>query len=55
MKDIMTASHDQVRALLTPDQQKTFDAMPPPEMHGHRGPPHGDGDGDKPADAPPKP
>ncbi len=47
MMEIMKSSHDQVRALLTPDQQKTFDAMPPPER-GRRGPPHGD-------DAPPPP
>ena len=52
MGEIMKASHDQIRALLTPDQQKTFDAMPPPER-GHHGPHKGAGD--KPAaDAPPK-
>ncbi|RFC43614.1 MAG: protein refolding chaperone Spy/CpxP family [Verrucomicrobia bacterium] len=45
MMAIRKTSHDQIRALLTPDQQKTFEAMPPPER-GHRGPPHGD-------DAPP--
>jgi Spy/CpxP family protein refolding chaperone len=50
--EMMKATHAQVRAVLTPDQQKIFDALPP-EMHGHRGPRHGDGD--KPADAPPKP
>lgn len=50
MGDIMKASHDQVRAVLTPDQQATFDAMPP-EKHGHRGPPPGDGAA--PADVPP--
>lgn len=49
MMDIMKAAHDQVRGLLTPDQQKTFDAMPPPERHGGR---HGPGKGD---DAPPPP
>lgn len=47
MMAIRKTSHDQIRALLTPDQQKTFDAMPPPER-GHRGPPRGD-------DAPPPP
>jgi Spy/CpxP family protein refolding chaperone len=45
---IMTASHTQVRAVLTPAQQQIFDALPP-EPRGHRGPPPGD----KPADAPP--
>jgi len=50
MDAIMKSSHDQVRAILTPDQQKTFDAMPP-ERRGHRGPPKGDGD----APPPPKP
>ena len=49
MMEIRKASHDQIRALLTPDQQKTFDAMPPPGDRGHRGPPPG---GDAP---PPKP
>jgi Spy/CpxP family protein refolding chaperone len=48
MGEIMKASHAQVRAILTPEQQTAFDAMPPPEMHGHRGPPKGD-------DAPPAP
>jgi Spy/CpxP family protein refolding chaperone len=33
---IMKTAHDQVRAVLTPDQQKTFDAMPP-EPRGRRG------------------
>jgi Spy/CpxP family protein refolding chaperone len=50
MQAIMKGTHDQVRAILTPDQQKTFDAMPPPERRGHRGPPKGDG-----ATPPPKP
>jgi hypothetical protein len=49
MMEIMKSTHDQVRAVLTPDQQKTFDAMPPPERNGgRRGPGHGD-------DAPPPP
>ncbi len=42
MQAIRKSTHDQIRALLTPDQQKTFDAMPKPER-GHRGPPKGDG------------
>ena len=46
MAAIRKTSHDQIRALLTPDQQKTFDAMPPPGERGHRGPPPG-------GDAPP--
>jgi protein CpxP len=50
MGDIMKASHEQVRAVLTQDQQAIFDAMPP-EKHGHRGPPPADGAA--PADAPP--
>lgn len=29
-REIMKTTHDQVRAVLTPDQQKIFDAMPPP-------------------------
>ena len=36
MKEMMKSSHDQIRAILTPEQQKTFDAMPPP----HWGRPH---------------
>lgn len=47
MGEIMKSTHDQVRAVLTPDQQKIFDAMPPPER-GHRGPPKG-GDAPPPA------
>jgi len=46
MMAIRKTSHDQIRALLTAEQQKTFDAMPP--ERGHRGPPKG-------ADAPPPP
>jgi protein CpxP len=50
MGDIMKDSRAQVRGTLTPDQQKTFDALPP-EGRGGRGPrPAG---GDKPADVPP--
>ena len=48
--EVMKASRAQVRAVLTPEQQKIFDAMPPPGR-GHRGPPKGAGD--KPAEAPP--
>ncbi len=47
MGEIMKDSHDQIRALLTPEQQIAFDALPP-EPRGHRGPPKGD-------DAPPPP
>jgi len=36
-RESMKSGHDQIRALLTPDQQKDFDSMPPPEMHGRRG------------------
>jgi len=55
--EVMKATHAQVRAVLTPEQQKIFDAMPPPGR-GHHGPHHGDGagpgtTGGKPADAPP--
>ena len=31
MRAIAKASHDQIRAALNPDQQKLFDAMPPPK------------------------
>lgn len=52
MMEIMKATHAQVRAVLTPDQQKTFDTLPP-EGRGRRGPrPGGEG---KPAEAPPPP
>lgn len=46
---IMKSSHDQVRAMLTPDQQKTFDAMPK-DHPGRRGPHQAGGDA-----PPPKP
>jgi len=42
MREIMKASQAQVRAVLTPEQQTTFDSLPPPKMKGHRGPPKGD-------------
>ena len=51
MQAIRKSTHDQIRALLTADQQKTFDAMPKPGR-GHHGPPKGDGQGDAPP--PPK-
>ncbi len=45
MEQIHTQTHEQIRALLTPDQQTQFDALPPPPgpgfggMHArHRGP-----------------
>lgn len=50
MGEILRTTHEQVRAVLTPDQQKTFDAMPP-EERGRRGP--RPGASDKPADVPP--
>ena len=35
MEEVRTAQHEEVRAVLTPDQQKIFDAMPPPgDRHG---------------------
>ncbi len=36
MQDIQKTAHDQIRALLTADQQKKFDAMPPPPGPGGR-------------------
>lgn len=36
MMDIQKATHDQIRALLTDDQQKKFDAMPAPQGPGGR-------------------
>jgi Spy/CpxP family protein refolding chaperone len=46
MQESRKASRAKIRALLTPDQQKIFDAMPP------MGPHHG---GPGPGDAPPPP
>jgi Spy/CpxP family protein refolding chaperone len=40
-RDMMKATHDQVRAVLTPEQQKIFDELPPP-----RPPRHHDGGDD---------
>ncbi len=63
MRDLAKATHDQVRAVLTPEQQKTFDALPPPGR-GHRGHHRGEGrkgdrdrsaDADKAEDSTPKP
>lgn len=46
MMDLMKSTHDQIRALLTPDQQKIYDSMMP--KRGPGGPPPG-----PPAGAPP--
>lgn len=48
--EVMKATRAQVRATLTPEQQKIFDAMPPPGQ-GHRG--QHKGAGGKPAATPP--
>ncbi len=48
MREAMKAAHDQVRALLTPEQQKIFDTLPPEGPRG--GPSH---DGDQPPPPPP--
>jgi hypothetical protein len=37
MMAIQKTAHDQIRALLTADQQKLFDAMPQPGRGGRRG------------------
>lgn len=47
------ASRDKIRAILTPEQQKTFDAMPPMEPRG-RGRNH-DGGGPNPGEGAPPP
>lgn len=41
MRELMKTTQEQVRAVLTPEQQKLFDAMRPPrpERKGHRPPP----------------
>jgi len=52
-QDIQKSVHDQIRALLTPDQQKAFDAMPPPPMGGRGG--RRGGAGGAGGDAPPPP
>jgi Spy/CpxP family protein refolding chaperone len=51
MTDLRKAAHDQIRAVLTPDQQKIFDAMP---MDGPRGR-RRQGDDNSPPPAPPPP
>lgn len=35
-RDMMKATRDQVRAVLTPEQQKAFDELPPPRFPRHR-------------------
>jgi Spy/CpxP family protein refolding chaperone len=50
MGEVMKTIHDETRAVLTPDQQKTFDAMPPP---GRRGGKNKDGDSTTPPPPPP--
>jgi Spy/CpxP family protein refolding chaperone len=50
VRDIMKTTRDEVRAVLTPEQQKTFDEMP--KREGRRGP---RGEHPKPAEAPPAP
>jgi Spy/CpxP family protein refolding chaperone len=35
-RDLQTAEHDQIRALLTPEQQTKFDAMPQPGRGGKK-------------------
>src|SRR6185312_815867 len=55
MMDLMKSTNDQVRAVLTADQQKQFDAAlasAPRRGAGRRG---GEGGGAPPADAPPPP
>jgi Spy/CpxP family protein refolding chaperone len=50
MMEVMKTMHDETRAILTPDQQKTFDAMPPPGRHGGKSK---DGDSTTPPPPPP--
>lgn len=38
MQDVMKAQHDKIRAVLTAEQQKKFDDMPPPGRGGPGGP-----------------
>jgi Spy/CpxP family protein refolding chaperone len=44
MQDVMKAQHDQIRAVLTADQQKKFDDMPPPGRGGPGGKKKGGGE-----------
>jgi hypothetical protein len=53
LQEIMKTAHDDVRALLTADQQKKFDAMPPPPGPGGRGGRRGRGGPGGPDGAPP--
>lgn len=53
-QEIQKAAHDQIRALLTADQQTKFDAMPPPPMGG-RGGRRGGAGGPGGGEAPPPP
>jgi hypothetical protein len=62
IQDLQNAAHDQIRALLTIDQQKKFDAMPrpgpgrpPPNPGGPRGPEGPAGAGTPPPAPPPAP
>jgi Spy/CpxP family protein refolding chaperone len=48
---LQQSAHDQIRAILTPDQQKIFDTLPAPGQ-GHHGPPPG-AEGDAPPAPPP--
>jgi Spy/CpxP family protein refolding chaperone len=50
---IQTSTNDQIRALLTPDQQTKFDAMPPPALG--RGGRRGGGPGGPGGNATPSP
>ncbi len=52
--ELMKATHDQVRGVLTPDQQKIFDSLPP-EGRGHRGPRPGGKGGQTPPPPPAPP
>jgi Spy/CpxP family protein refolding chaperone len=55
MMELMKAMHDETRAVLTPDQQKEFDAMPPPGPGGPGGPGGKRGDKNKDGAPPPPP
>jgi periplasmic protein CpxP/Spy len=56
MRELMKASQAKIRALLTPDQQKSFDAMPRPGRNGKDGGPgHGNLPPPSAGDAPPPP
>lgn len=56
MRELMNATQAKIRALLTPEQQKKFDAMPRPGWNGrNRGPGSENPPPPPPADAPPPP